>query len=159
LQLGGQDTVTAHAVQDNELWLRHLLGLIIQLGVALYIFLLSWKGNWLSFLTILMLIAGFINFAERTWVMRLANHTPLLERKLYEPNPEQRRLLAELADSYLSNRENYLKRYGQKIVCLDVDDIRPIRSVEVRLFDIFRFLIVFWLMVSLLLLILKTLGR
>jgi hypothetical protein len=106
-----------------------------------------------------MLIARFIKYAERTWAMRLANHTPLPERKLYEPNPEQRRLLAKLADSYLSNRENYLKRYGEKIVCLDVNDIRPIRSEEVWLFDIFRFLIVFWLMVSLLLLILKTPGR
>jgi hypothetical protein len=88
LHLGGQDTLTAYAVQDKELWLRHLLGLIIQLGVALYIFLLSWKGNWLSFLTILVLIAGFIKYAERTWVMRLANQAPLPERKLYEPNPK-----------------------------------------------------------------------
>lgn len=138
LHLGGQDTVTAYAVQDNELWLRHLLGLIIQLGVALYIFHLSWKGNWLSFLTILMLIVGFIKYAERTWVMRLANHAPLPERKLYEPNLEQRKLLADQADLYLSDRENYLKRYGEKIVCLDVDDIRPIRAEAVRLFDIFR---------------------
>jgi hypothetical protein len=77
LHLGGQDTVTAYAVQDNELWLRHLLGLIIQLGLALYIFLLSWKGNWLSFITIMVLIAGFIQYAERKWVMRLANHATI----------------------------------------------------------------------------------
>ena len=56
LHLGGQDTITAYAVQDNELWLRHLLGLLVQFSVALYIFLLSWKVNWLSFLTILMQI-------------------------------------------------------------------------------------------------------
>ncbi|KAL0012703.1 hypothetical protein SO802_007811 [Lithocarpus litseifolius] len=39
LHLGGQDTITAYAVQDNELWLRHLLGLVVQSGVALYILL------------------------------------------------------------------------------------------------------------------------
>ena len=70
LHLGGQDTITAYAVQDNELWLRHLLGLAVQSGVALYIFLLSWKVSWLSFLTIPMFLAGFIKYAERTWVLK-----------------------------------------------------------------------------------------
>ena len=73
LHLGGQDTITAYAVQDNELWLRHLLGLVVQTMVALYIFLLSWKANWLSFLAILMLLAGFIKYTERILVMRSAN--------------------------------------------------------------------------------------
>ena len=34
LHLGGQDTITAYAVQDNELWLWHLLVLLVQLAVA-----------------------------------------------------------------------------------------------------------------------------
>ncbi|KAL4652141.1 hypothetical protein ACB092_01G211400 [Castanea dentata] len=51
LHLGGQDIVIAYVVQVNELWLRHLLGLIFQLGVALYTFHSSWNGNWLSMLT------------------------------------------------------------------------------------------------------------
>ena len=62
LHLGGQDTITAYAVQDNELWLRRLLGLVVQTMVALYIFLLSWKANWLSFHTIPMLLAGFMKY-------------------------------------------------------------------------------------------------
>ena len=41
--------------------------------VALYIFLLSWKANWLSFLTIPMLLAGFIKYIERILVIRSAN--------------------------------------------------------------------------------------
>ena len=60
LHLGGQDTITAYAVQDNELWLRHLFGLVVQSGVSLYIILLFWKVSWLSFLTIPLFIAGFI---------------------------------------------------------------------------------------------------
>lgn len=30
LHLGGPDTITAFALEDNELWLRHMLGLIVQ---------------------------------------------------------------------------------------------------------------------------------
>ena len=79
LHLGGQDTITAYAIQDNELWLRHLLGLIVQSSVAFYIFITSLKvslmDHWLSLLTIPMLVAGFIKYAERIFVMRLANFT------------------------------------------------------------------------------------
>ena len=41
--LGGPDTITAYAMEDNELWLRHLLALGVQTGVALYIFLIAWR--------------------------------------------------------------------------------------------------------------------
>ncbi|XP_075660874.1 uncharacterized protein LOC142630723 isoform X4 [Castanea sativa] len=79
LHLGGQDIITAYAIQDNELWLRHLLGLIVQSSVAFYIFItslkVSLKDHWLSLLTIPMLVAGFIKYAERILVMRLANDT------------------------------------------------------------------------------------
>ena len=51
LHLGGQDTITAFAIQDNELWFRHLLGLIVQSSVAFYIFItslkVSLKDHWL----------------------------------------------------------------------------------------------------------------
>uniref|UniRef100_A0A2N9H761 DUF4220 domain-containing protein n=1 Tax=Fagus sylvatica TaxID=28930 RepID=A0A2N9H761_FAGSY len=76
LHLGGQDTITAYAVQDNDLWLRHLLRLLAQSGVVIYILRTSWKGNWLSILSILMFLAGVIKYAERIWVMRSANRTP-----------------------------------------------------------------------------------
>ncbi|CDP19717.1 unnamed protein product [Coffea canephora] len=32
VHLGGPDTITAFALEDNELWLRHLLGLVFHLG-------------------------------------------------------------------------------------------------------------------------------
>ena len=79
LHLGGQDTITAYAVQDNDLWLRHLLALVVQSGVAIYIVRISWKGNWLSILTILMLLAGFIKYAERIWAMQSANRIPTVD--------------------------------------------------------------------------------
>ncbi|KAG8053922.1 hypothetical protein GUJ93_ZPchr0001g30640 [Zizania palustris] len=42
LHLGGQDTITAFAVEDNELWLRHFLSLVFQIALALYVY---WKSR------------------------------------------------------------------------------------------------------------------
>ena len=84
LHLGGQDTITAYALQDNELWLRHLLDLVVQSGVALYIFFMSLKVSSLSFLTIPVFLAGFIKYAERIWALNSANYdsmTAFLERR------------------------------------------------------------------------------
>jgi hypothetical protein len=76
LHLGGQDTITAYTVQDNDLWFRHLFRLVAQSGVVIYVIRMSWNDNWLSFLTIPMLLAGVIRYAERIWVMRSANRPP-----------------------------------------------------------------------------------
>ncbi|XP_039169432.1 putative disease resistance RPP13-like protein 2 [Eucalyptus grandis] len=45
LHLGGPDTITAYALEDNELWLRHLLALVTQAGVTFYIFLMAWTAR------------------------------------------------------------------------------------------------------------------
>ena len=37
LHLGGPDTITAYAFQDNQLWLRHLLTLVVQVIGAAYV--------------------------------------------------------------------------------------------------------------------------
>ena len=73
LHLGGPDTITAYSLEDNELWLRHLLGLVVQVGVAFYVFLRSWAGAPPTFLSILMFVAGIIKYGERTWVLRSAS--------------------------------------------------------------------------------------
>ena len=54
LHLGGPDTITAYSLEDNEFWLRHLLGLGVQTGVALYIFISAWTASHLSILSILI---------------------------------------------------------------------------------------------------------
>ncbi|KAJ6410551.1 hypothetical protein OIU84_007323 [Salix udensis] len=67
LHLGGPDTITAYSIEDNELWLRHLLGLVVQVGVAFYVFSRSWGSSILPFIAIPMFIAGIIKYSERTW--------------------------------------------------------------------------------------------
>ncbi|KAK4837887.1 hypothetical protein QYF36_009248 [Acer negundo] len=69
LHLGGPDTITAYSLEDNELWLRHFIVLIIQVGVAFYVFLRSWGNTALTFLTIPIFISGIIKYGERTYAL------------------------------------------------------------------------------------------
>ncbi|KAL0009784.1 hypothetical protein SO802_004892 [Lithocarpus litseifolius] len=88
LHLGGPDTITAYSLEDNELWLRHLLGLGVQTGVALYIFVSAWTASHLSILSILIFCAGIIKYGERTWVLRSASNEQLRESMLIPPKPD-----------------------------------------------------------------------
>lgn len=87
LHLGGPDTITASSLEDNELWWRHFLVLLVQVAVAFYIFLRAWGGYALNFLAIPMFIAGIIKFGERTWVLRSASSDNFRESMLPPPDP------------------------------------------------------------------------
>ncbi|XP_034680005.1 uncharacterized protein LOC117910057 [Vitis riparia] len=87
LHLGGPDTITAYSLEDNELWLRHLLGLVVQVGVAFYVFLRSWAGTPLTFLSIPMFVAGIIKYGERTCVLRSASKNHFRDSLLPVPDP------------------------------------------------------------------------
>ncbi|KAM0926275.1 hypothetical protein ACQ4PT_003403 [Festuca glaucescens] len=73
IHLGGQDTITAFSMEDNKLWLRHLLNLVVQIALALYVF---WKSVGrihnveLLFSGVLVFIAGIIKYVERTWCLK-----------------------------------------------------------------------------------------
>ena len=88
LHLGGPDTITAYALEDNELWLRHLLALVVQIGAAIYIFLTAWPGStWLPLISVLILNAGLLKYGERTWALRSANSEHLRDSMLTPPEP------------------------------------------------------------------------
>ncbi|XP_059659006.1 uncharacterized protein LOC132305375 [Cornus florida] len=73
VHLGGPDTITAFALEDNELWLRHLLALIVQCLAALYVFFQTLPSNKLWIPTILVFVAGIIKYSERTRSLYLAS--------------------------------------------------------------------------------------
>eukprot|EP00268_Persea_americana_P002609 TRINITY_DN10802_c0_g4_i1.p1 TRINITY_DN10802_c0_g4~~TRINITY_DN10802_c0_g4_i1.p1 ORF type:complete len:746 (+),score=95.93 TRINITY_DN10802_c0_g4_i1:249-2486(+) len=87
LHLGGPDTITAFAMEDNELWPRHLLGLLFELGAAIYVFLLSMPKNTLSVPTLLMFLAGTIKYVERTYALYRASLDGFRDSMLKEPDP------------------------------------------------------------------------
>ncbi|XP_058203130.1 uncharacterized protein LOC131317612 [Rhododendron vialii] len=80
LHLGGPDTITAYSLEDNQLWMRHLLGLVVQLFVAIYVILMSWKNSWFSFMSLPALVAGVIKYWERTSVLKWVSDDKYLRR-------------------------------------------------------------------------------
>ncbi|KAJ9671772.1 hypothetical protein PVL29_025470 [Vitis rotundifolia] len=70
LHLGGPDAITAFSLEDNELWIRHLFGLLIQLIAVGYVIVQALPSElWIP--TSLMLLAGIIKYAERTRALYL----------------------------------------------------------------------------------------
>ncbi|KAF7012475.1 hypothetical protein CFC21_026662 [Triticum aestivum] len=72
IHLGGQDTITAFAMEDNNLWLRHLLNLVVQVLLALYVFWKSIGRHNVELLVsgIFVFVAGVVKYGERTWSLR-----------------------------------------------------------------------------------------
>ncbi|KAM3694127.1 hypothetical protein ACB098_07G034500 [Castanea mollissima] len=79
LHLGGTDTITAYSLEDNELWKRHLLGVVIQAFATLYIWLTAWTSSTLSLLFILMFFVGLGKYCERVKVLYLASEKTFRE--------------------------------------------------------------------------------
>ncbi|KAL6335359.1 hypothetical protein AAG906_029602 [Vitis piasezkii] len=117
LHLGGPDTITAYSLEDNELWLRHLLGLVVQVGVAFYVFLRSWAGTPPTFLSIPMFVAGIIKYGERTWVLRSASKDHFRISLLPVPDPGP-----DYAD--------FMKEYGSWKYDMQVERIRKEKTGE-----------------------------
>lgn len=88
LHLGGPDTITAYSLEDNELWLRHLLMLLVQVGGAIYVFLTAWTStNSLYIIAIPKFFAGIIKYGERTWVLRSVSSEHFRDSMLPHPDP------------------------------------------------------------------------
>ncbi|KAK4407564.1 hypothetical protein Sango_0337400 [Sesamum angolense] len=86
--LGGPDTITAYSLEDNELWLRHLVGLVIQTGLAFYILLVALPGSsWLPVLSILIFVAGLIKYGERLFALFASNSENFRDSMVTEPDP------------------------------------------------------------------------
>ncbi|CAF2109063.1 hypothetical protein Bca4012_094176 [Brassica carinata] len=72
LHLGGPDTITAFSLEDNALWTRHMLGLIFQAFVCVFVVFLSLPNPlWPSIL--LLFTAGIIKYLERTMALSVAS--------------------------------------------------------------------------------------
>ncbi|KAM0878279.1 hypothetical protein ACQ4PT_034982 [Festuca glaucescens] len=72
IHLGGQDTISAFSIEDNNLWLRHLLNLVVQVVLAFHVFWRSIGRHGVGLLVsgLLVFVAGIIKYGERTWCLK-----------------------------------------------------------------------------------------
>ena len=81
LHLGGQDNITAYAIEDNRLWLRHLQTLAVQVAAAGYVLyessIISHVSLLLSCATILVSLVGIAKYGERVWSLMRAGSNPI----------------------------------------------------------------------------------
>ncbi|XP_062192410.1 uncharacterized protein LOC133895902 [Phragmites australis] len=79
IHLGGQDTITAFAMEDNNLWLRHLLNLVVQVVLTLYVFWKSIGRHSVELLVsgIFVFVAGIIKYGERIWSLKCGSFKSL----------------------------------------------------------------------------------
>ncbi|XP_073005274.1 uncharacterized protein [Typha latifolia] len=87
LHLGGPDTITAFSLEDNELWMRHLLGLVFQVAVAFYVFVGSLPNTKLLAPALLMFVAGITKYAEKSWALMSASMDFLRNSMVTPPDP------------------------------------------------------------------------
>ncbi|XP_042515227.1 uncharacterized protein LOC122089560 [Macadamia integrifolia] len=133
LHLGGPDNITAFSLEDNELWLRHLVGLLFQVGTAIYIFIISFfpavpSLSWLI-ITILMLIGGTIKYVERTLALMNASQDHFRNSKTFYG-------LSRLMSFHREPEEN-INEDGRKI-----NDEIEVRWKAHMLFQVFQRLVV-----------------
>ncbi|KAK1354447.1 hypothetical protein POM88_047703 [Heracleum sosnowskyi] len=83
--LGGPDPITAFALEDNELWLRHLFSLFTQCIPVAYVFYQSLTPNKLLIPSLLMFLCGIIKYAERTYALYCSSTKTFRDSILNEP--------------------------------------------------------------------------
>ncbi|EXC02089.1 hypothetical protein L484_024054 [Morus notabilis] len=103
LHLGGPDTITAFALEDNELWLRHFLGLATQVMATIYVFVQTIPGNTLWIPTVMMFLGGIIKYGERTRALNLASLNSFRDSLLQKPDPGPN--YAKLMEEYSSKKD------------------------------------------------------
>ncbi|KAF7006947.1 hypothetical protein CFC21_021930 [Triticum aestivum] len=111
LHLGGPYNVTAYALEDNRLWLRHLQTLVVQVLGAAYVLYkyMADSGTLLQLASISMFVAGIVKYGERTWALKRANDNKSSSGK--EVNPY------ELLRQDMGDDEILLRAHSQFAFC------------------------------------------
>ncbi|CAD6221769.1 unnamed protein product [Miscanthus lutarioriparius] len=156
LHLGGPDTITAYSLEDNELWLRHLIGLLFELFSACVIFFCSLHGNPMIPATVLMFIVGIIKYAERTYSLYSGSVDGFRNKILDDPDPgpnyaklmtefdakEKAGLVVEIAIANGEAEEAHKEMEKQETMRLVQDKNKSVEARAYEFFLIFRRLFV-----------------
>lgn len=107
VHLGGQDTITAYSMEDNKLWLRHLLTLVVQaLGAAYVLYrYIAGGGIVLHGVAILMFLVGVVKYGERIHALRSSTQDNivkfLLSVNIRDTTDSRRQVLDDPAEEAL----------------------------------------------------------
>ncbi|TVU49104.1 hypothetical protein EJB05_00396, partial [Eragrostis curvula] len=91
LHLGGPDNITAYSLEDNKLWKRHLLTLVVQVlgaGYVLYMHVSRSSGAIFSLVAAFMTGVGVVKFWERTWALKRARFSSIRSSVKTEAPPK-----------------------------------------------------------------------
>ncbi|PIA38190.1 hypothetical protein AQUCO_02800093v1 [Aquilegia coerulea] len=134
VHLGGPDTITAFALEDNELWLRHWLGLIVQFFAAAYIFFQTLPRNKLWPATVLMFLTGLVKYAERTRALYLASLGRFRDSMLTDPDPgpNYAKLMAEYSSMKDSQLPAKIERIPEPETYNDFTKTDPVKMASER---------------------------
>uniref|UniRef100_A0A0D9YPU1 DUF4220 domain-containing protein n=1 Tax=Oryza glumipatula TaxID=40148 RepID=A0A0D9YPU1_9ORYZ len=111
IHLGGQDSITAYNIEDNELWARHAVAMSSQAAVAVYVFCRSWSlGKVPMRCPVALFVAGFLKLGDRLWALRRAS----LTRLAIVRSESRRRVTAAGEDQVDDSLEDYVRRAGEE---------------------------------------------
>ena len=89
LHLGNAETMAANYLEESALWLRYLVGLLIQFGMAFYVYLrFQSKHHAFNFLVMLIFIAGIMKCGERIWILGFSGFERYKKSVLRAPPPK-----------------------------------------------------------------------
>ncbi|XP_021626025.1 uncharacterized protein LOC110624902 isoform X1 [Manihot esculenta] len=154
LHLGGPDTITAFALEDNQLWLRHLLAFIVRFATTGYVFFRNLRKNKVIIPTALLFLAGTIKYLERTYSLYLASKDKFRASMLRKPDPginfaKFAEVVAskkpeELPEVKTENRREAMVTDAVTDFCLDIRKLEDLDVVQEahKYFKIFKGLIV-----------------
>ena len=76
--LGGPDNFTAYERADSELWLRHLLYLVLQVATAVYVIAVNTRGLFII-PTLLVFMVGVFRYGERNHALKWSSRKRINE--------------------------------------------------------------------------------
>ncbi|XP_017978463.1 PREDICTED: uncharacterized protein LOC18596245 [Theobroma cacao] len=89
LHLGNAETMAANYLEESALWVRYLVGLLIQFGMAYYVYWrFQTRHTGFNFLATLIFIAGIIKCGERIWILSVSSFENYKKSVLRAPPPE-----------------------------------------------------------------------
>ncbi|CAI8603930.1 unnamed protein product [Vicia faba] len=119
VHLGGPDTITAYSLEDNQLWPRHMLELLYQLAVAVYVVYRSWNTDPLKYVTVPIIIAGIIKYGEKTGSLRSGSSDGFRESILPPPDPGPN--YAKFMDDYTAKKDE-----GYHVTLDEINETTPL---------------------------------